>query len=143
MSLDQVKNSPEVYESELFRVLEVLKPGESQTSLVVAGTLASRGVLRWFNDTPRNRRKEVNPALDEGKRVESIVLSDGRQLLLISDVEPVPEGNKVMIDGNKPVLGVDGELVPAAELLLPGDIVELRSEGDEIQLSLVDLADAS
>lgn len=144
MSISAREPNPELSHTELFKVLEVLQPDEANhMPMVVAGTLASRGVLRWFKDTPKNRRKEVNPALDEGKRVETVALKDGRQLLLITDVEAVPEGNKVMIDGNKPVIGVDGEAVPAAELLIPGDIVELHNEGDEVRLSLIDLADAS
>lgn len=130
-------------ETELFRVLEVLQPTEKQhMPLVVAGTLATRGILRWYEDTPRNRQAKIGPALDEGKRVETLKDGKGRQLLLISDIEAVPEGSQIMIDGHKPVVGIDGEQVPAAELLMPGDVIEIRHGGDDLTVNLVDLADA-
>ncbi len=129
--------------TELFRVIEVLSQGEKGSiPVVVAATLASRGVLRWFKDTPANRRDKISQALDDGKRVEPLNLNDGRRLLIISDIEAVPNGNQVMIDGRKLVVGIDGEQMPAAELLIPGDVIELRDQDEDVILSLVDLADA-
>ena len=80
-------------------------------------------------------------ALDAGKRVEKVTVRDGRDLLLISDVEALPNGDKIMIDGSKPVMGIDGEQVPAIELLMPRDVIEIAQIEGEVAISLVGLVD--
>lgn len=124
--------------TELFRVTSV-----SETDAVVfAANFTSRGVMRWVKDTPRNRRREIKKAFDSEnrQRVESFTTRQGRRLLLITEVEPVPEGDKIMIDGTKPVVGLGGEEIPAAELLQPGDVIALHERNQDVIVELVDLA---
>lgn len=128
----------------LFRVIEhQAEAGLGSKSHILAATATTRLALRYFEDTKSNRKDVVGPALAAGKRVTRWTTRQGEALLLVNDVEGVARGDQIMIDGELLVTGVDGAVMPAAELFLPGDLIAVIQEGNSLEARLIEPAEAS